>query len=127
MWNRKHNSNIKTSAHTFIRNWKVVNLPIKVHPSAEYCNSGGIECQYLRYKDVEKKQPYCAWNLEYRGRDMGNAANGEPSTKGPLQIADKTGFVLKARFCRDLGESYYNSVGTWENTLTINDPPDEDE
>jgi len=127
MWNRKHNSNIKISAHTFVKNWKIVNLPIKVHPSAEYCNSGGLECQYLRYKDIEKKQPYCGWNLEYRGRDMGSIPYCKPSTKGPLQISNKTGFVLKARFCRDLSESYNNSRNTWENTQTINDPPDEDE
>ena len=127
MWNRKHNGEEKTSAHSFVRNWKVVNLPIKVHPSAEYCNSGGLMCQYLRYKDPEQTKPYCAWNLEYRGKDMGSIFNGKPSTKGPLQISDKTGHVLKARFCRDFGENYYNGNNTWENTQTINDPPDEDE
>ena len=127
MWNRKHNSKTKISAHTYVKNWKIVSIPIKVHPSAEYCNSGGLECQYLRYKDAEQKQPYCAWNLEYRGMDKGSISNGVPSTKGPLKIAETTGFILKAHFCIGLREDYYNANNTWENTLTINDPPDEDE
>jgi len=123
MWNRKHNSNDKVSAHTYTKNWRVVLLPIKVHPSDEYCNTGGLDCQYLRFKDVDRTRPYCAWNLEYRGKDYGDISSGEPSTKHPLRYDDKTKQVFKCHFCRTLGRAYYQSqeTNTWENTLTIHD------
>ena len=114
MWNRKHNSGQKISAHSFTRNWKTVNLPIKVHPSENYCDSGGLSCQYLRYKDAEHTKPYCAWNLEYRGSLY--------REKRPLQKDDKSGHILKAHFCRGLGNAYYSDTNTWENTHTTENP-----
>jgi hypothetical protein len=123
MWNRKHNEQEKISGHTFVKNWKLVNLPIKVHPSAEYCNSGGLKCQYLRFKDPDgKTNPFCAWNLEYRGIDARDDKGC--SQKKPLQYDDKQkNFIRKARFCAHLGESYYANYGnSWENTTTVDDP-----
>lgn len=123
MWNRKHNDGEKISGHTFIHNWKVVQLPIKVHPSADYCNSGGLQCQYLRFKDADGKTgPFCAWNFEQRGIDSRDRDTGK-SLKGPLQYDDKQkNFIRKARFCRRLSERGYNTTNTWENTTTVDDP-----
>lgn len=119
MWNKKHNDDTKVSGHTYTKNWKIVELPIKVHPSDMYCNSGGIDCQYLRYKDDERKHPVCAWNFEYRGHDYGEAGG---TAKKPLHFDEKQGFVVKAAFCRSLTVKHYgNKYHTWENTTKIGD------
>ena len=129
MWNKKHNSDTKISGHTFTKNWKIAQLPIKVHPSEKYCNSGGIDCQYLRWKDAGKTQPFCAWNLEYRGVDKMH--ENDTPTKGPLKFDDKGSQVLKAAFCRRLRINYYsNEMDTWENTEidkpTVPEEPEEE-
>lgn len=113
-WNKKHNSQEKISSHSFTNNWKVVNVPIKVHPSEDYCNSGGIDCQYLRWKDVEKTVPFCAWNFEYRGSNL--------ERKGPLKQDARQPFVVKANFCRSLSRNHWYSENSWENTEIKSDP-----
>lgn len=130
MWNRKHNSTDKISGHTYVRNWKIAVVPIKVHPSDEYCNGGGVDCQYLRFKDPERKHPYCLWNLEYRGIDRARYRNDDPtfkSSKHPLLINATTNRVVKAEFCQSLGHHYGRDDNTWENTMTYKEETSQEE
>lgn len=125
-WNERHNSEEKQGTHTYKTNWQIAALPIKVHPSQDYCRHGGLDCQYLGFDDAN--EPLCKLNLEFRG-------DPKAITKQRLQKCEGSSDIQKAPLCKHACRNaryWYGGtpLHTFENTsveLIVETPKEGDD